>query len=143
MIEEYITDICKLLNINKPSISYDNSNFTTDTMMAQCDVINNVIYLNNLDKLNPDYFLSIAHELRHIYQYQKYKDFYMSDYKTSDQCSSIEEYNLQIAEIDANAFASIVMTDCFHVQPQWKGMSYKVINAINNRINVLSHELKH
>ena len=29
MIEEYITDICKLLNINKPSISYDNSNFTT------------------------------------------------------------------------------------------------------------------
>lgn len=37
MIQEYITDICKLLKIKVPSVSYDASNFTTDTMMDQCD----------------------------------------------------------------------------------------------------------
>lgn len=59
MIEEYITDICKLLNINKPSISYDNSNFTTDTMMVQCDVIIQIIY--QLYGLLPDIYLVLMH----------------------------------------------------------------------------------
>lgn len=38
MIEEYITDICYLLNIKEPYVSYDVTGFATDTTMAQCDV---------------------------------------------------------------------------------------------------------
>ena len=137
MIEKFITDICELLDITVPSISYDISHFSTKTTMAQCELTNNVIYLNKLDKPNPDYLFAIAHELRHIFQYQYDEQFYLSNYKTSDNCSSIEEYNLQIAEVDANAFASIVMVEYFRMQPQWNGLSNKVIDSINNRINVL------
>lgn len=137
MIEEFITDICDLLDIKVPSISYDTSHFQTKTTMAQCEPINSVIYLNKLDKPNPDYLFAIAHELRHIFQYQDNEIFYLSKYKTSDKCSSIEEYNLQIAEVDANAFASIVMVEYFRMQPQWNGLSNKVIDAINDRINFL------
>ena len=109
--------------------------------MAQCELTNNVIYLNKLDKPNPDYLFAIAHELRHIFQHKNDEQFYLSNYKTSDNCSSVEEYNLQIAEVDANAFASIIMVEYFKLQPQWNGLSDKVINAINDRINIIIHEL--
>ena len=141
MIEEFITDICELLDIPVPSISYDTSHFPTETTMAQCEPINSVIYLNKIDKPNPNYLFAIAHELRHIFQYQDNEQFYLSNYKTSDKCSSIEEYNLQIAEVDANAFASIIIVEYFHMQPQWNGLSNKVIDAINDRINIIILEL--
>lgn len=137
MIEEFITNICELLEIEVPKISYDTSHFPTKTTMAQCEPSANVIYLNKIDKPNPDYVFSIAHELRHIYQYQNDKQFYLSGYKPSNKCSSVEEYNLQIAEVDANAFASIVMTDFFSMKPQWYGLSNKVIETIENRIKFL------
>lgn len=134
MIKEFITDVCELLEIKVPKISYDTIHFVTKTTLAQCEPVTNTIYLNKVDKLNPDYVFSIAHELRHIYQYQTDKEFYLSGYKPSNKCSSVEEYNLQIAEVDANAFASIVMTDFFSIKPQWNGLSNKVINEINKRI---------
>ena len=141
MIEEFITGICELLDIPVPSISYDTSHFPTKTTMAQCELTSNTIYLNKLDKPNPDYLFAIAHELRHIFQYQNDKQFYLSNYKTSDRFSSVEEYNLQIAEVDANAFAGIIMIQYFHLKPQWNGLSDKVINAINSRISIIIHEL--
>lgn len=141
MIEEFIADICELLDIPVPSISYDTSHFATKTTMAQCELTSNTIYLNKLDKPNPDYLFAIAHELRHIFQYHDNEQFYLSKYKTSDNCSSIEEYNLQIAEVDANAFASIIMVEYFHMKPQWNGLSNKVIDAINDRINIIIRKL--
>lgn len=141
MIEEFITDVCELLKIEVPKISYDTSHFPTKTTLAQCEPTANIIYLTKIDKLNPDYVFSIAHELRHIYQYQTDEEFYLSGYKPSNKCLSIEEYNLQIAEVDANAFASIIMVEYFSMKPQWNGLSDKTISAIDNRINIIIHEL--
>ena len=137
MIKEFITDVCELLEIRVPKISYDTTHFATKTTMAQCKPETNTIYLNKVDKPNPDYVFFIAHELRHIYQYQIDEKFYLSGYKPSNKCSSVEEYNLQIAEVDANAFASIVMSDFFSIKPQWNGLSNKVIDAIEKRIKFL------
>ena len=138
MIKEFITDVCELLEIKAPKVSYDTSHFSTKTTLAQCEPETNTIYLNKTDKLNPDYVFSIAHELRHIYQYQTDEKFYLSKYKPSNKCSSVEEYNLQIAEVDANAFAAIVITDFFSLKPQWDGLSNKVIVAIEERIKFLT-----
>lgn len=137
MIKEFITDVCELLEIEIPKISYDTSHFPTKTTLAQCEPTANIIYLTKVDKPNPDYVFSIAHELRHIYQYQTNEEFYLSGYKPSNKCSSVEEYNLQIAEVDANAFAAIIMTDFFSLKPQWHGLSNKVIDTIEKRIKFL------
>lgn len=137
MIKEFITDVCEFLEIGVPKISYDTTHFATKTTMAQFEPETNTIYLNKVDKPNPDYIFSIAHELRHVYQYQTDEEFYLSGYKSSNKCSSVEEYNLQIAEVDANAFASIIMTDFFSVKPQWNGLSDKVIDTIEKRIEFL------
>lgn len=111
----FINDICDILDISAPSVSYDTSNFPTDTMMAQCSSDGSTIYLKKYDKPNPEQLFSIAHELRHIWQIHNNEQLYFSSYKPIDLCSSVEEYNLQIAELDANAFASIVMVDFFHL----------------------------
>lgn len=137
MIKEFITDVCELLEIEIPKISYDTSHFPTKTTLAQCEPTANIIYLTKVDKPNPDYVFSIAHELRHIYQYQTDEEFYLSGYKPSNKCLSVEEYNLQIAEVDANAFAAIIMTDFFSMKPQWNGLSGKVVDTIEKRIKFL------
>lgn len=137
MVEDFINDVCELLDIEVPIISYDTSNFLTDTTMALCNPILNVIYIKKTDTPDPDYVFCIAHELRHLYQYQFDEQHYLSGYTPSNNCSSVEEYNLQIAEVDANAFASIVMQDFFSMKPQWSGLSDKVVDAINKRINFL------
>ena len=57
------------------------------------------------------------------------KNFFFADYKELGELD-IESYNLQIAEIDANAFAYIVMVDLFGVKPLFSGMSPKIISEI-------------
>lgn len=76
MIKEYISDICNILNISIPSVSYDTSNFPTNTMMAQCSSDGSTIYLKKYNKPNPDQLFSIAHELRHIWQIQNDEQLY-------------------------------------------------------------------
>ena len=140
MINDFITEICSILNINKPSVSYDTSHFATDTMMAQCNPSGDTIYLKKKDKPDPDYLFSIAHELRHVWQLSADKDLYFSNYKPVDMLGN-EKYNNQLAEIDANAFASLIMIDFFHLQPLYHGLSASTIASIKDRMEFISHEL--
>ena len=134
MIHEFINDVCDILNISVPAISFDTSNFQSDTMMAQIDSSGTTIYLKKLSKPNPDQFFSVAHELRHKWQIQTDKEWYFSDYKPRELCSSVEEYNLQFAEIDAHAFAGIVMEGFFHLKPLFQGLSDVAKDKIYNRM---------
>lgn len=137
MIYDFINDICDILNISVPSVSFDTSNFPTDTMMAQCSPDGDTIYLKRYDKPNPDQFFSIAHELRHIWQIQNDEELYFSTYKPIDLLSSVEEYNIQIAELDANAFAGLIMMDFFNLKPQFLGISDSVKAKIFERMEYL------
>lgn len=122
MIYDFIQDVCNILNISIPSVSFDTSNFLTKTTMAQVDISNNTIYIKKFDKPNPDQFFAIAHELRHIWQVQNDESYFFDNYVSSDLCNSVEDYNLQIAEIDANAFAGLVMISFFGLKPLFKGV---------------------
>lgn len=141
MIQDYIEDICNILNIPVPKISYDTSHFHSNTMMAQVDSSGKTIYLKKYNKPNFDQLFSIAHELRHVWQIKYNEKFYLETYKTIDLCSSTEEYNLQPAEIDANAFAYIVMVDFFQRQPLFHGLSENVKVKIMERVNEIVTEL--
>ena len=45
MIKEFITDVCELLEIKVPKISYDTTHFATKTTLSQCEPVTNTIYL--------------------------------------------------------------------------------------------------
>ena len=140
MVQKFIEEICDILNISIPLISYDTSHFQSDTMMAQCSSNGNQIFIKRYIKPHPDQFFSIAHELRHIWQIRTNHDLYFSNYQTVEIIGP-EKYNLQIAEVDANAFASVIMIDFFHLQPQYKGLSDSIISAIKKRIDEIVIEL--
>lgn len=137
MIKEFVSEICEIIDISIPEISYDTSNFASDTMMAQVDSDGKTIFVKKYDKPNPDQLFSIAHELRHISQIKNDYKLYFSEYKTIDMCSSIEEYNLQIAEIDANAFAGLIMMDFFNLKPLFEGIPDSVKSKIFERMEYL------
>lgn len=136
MFNSFIVDICEILDIEVPKIEYKNA-FDTPTMMACCDSNGTTIYIKPIDNPNLDYFFAIAHELRHIWQIQIDKEFYFSTYMPANLFLSIDDYNLQDAEIDANAFAGMVMVDFFQVKPLYQGLSDKVKTEINKRINTI------
>jgi Zn-dependent peptidase ImmA (M78 family) len=139
LINDIIIDICDLLDIDFPAVSYDTSHFTTETMMAQADVNNNIIYIRHKDNIDLDYIFFIAHELRHLCQASTDREYYFANYKTSDKCESVEEYNLQIAEIDAHAFAGMYLIVEYNAKPLFKGLSDKVKNKIYKRIEKLKN----
>ena len=103
--------------------------------MAEINEKGSKIYLMKKSNPDPDYLFAIAHEMRHIWQAKTNMDLYLSNYKTASQFSSINEYNLQLAEVDANAFAAIVMINMFGVKPTWNNLSDKVIAAIEQQMN--------
>lgn len=141
MIDRFVHDICEALHIKEPAVSYDTSNFQTDTMMAQCDTSGSTIYIKKYDAPNPDQLFSIAHELRHIWQIQNDEDLYFSSYKPVELCSGVEEYNLQPAELDANAFAGLVMIRYFHLKPLFTGVPASVKEKVYDRMEVLNSVL--
>lgn len=136
MIYNFVQDICEILEIPVPEISFDTSCFLTKTTLAQIDINNNTIYMKKIDKPNPDQFFAIAHELRHMWQAQNNRELYFSSYKTSNLYHSIEEFNLQLAEIDANAFAGVIMADFFHLKPTFDNLSESVKDKIYERMKL-------
>lgn len=136
MIDDYISDVCNILNINIPLVSFDTSKFQTKTMMAQCLSDGSVIYIRKTDKPDPDYFFAIAHELRHVWQIKTDKRLYFSNYKTID-ILGVEKYNLQLAELDANAFAMSIMQDFFGLQAQFSNLPDYIKRKIYDRSEII------
>lgn len=137
MVERFINDVCEILGINPPVISNDTSQFTSATMMAQCSPDGSTIYIKPCDKPNPDNLFAIAHELRHVWQIQNDRQLYFAEYKPIELCESVEAYNLQPAEIDANAFSGLVMIDFFHIRPLFQGLPESVKSEIFKRMEAL------
>lgn len=130
MIDEYISEVCGILGITAPKVSNDTSNFRSKTMMAQCSSNGETIYIAKADKSTPDYMFAIAHELRHVWQIRTNPDLYLNDYKPVGELS-VEDYNNQLAELDANAFGAIIMANLFGVKPLWNNLSQNTIDNIN------------
>lgn len=137
MIKEFLCNICDMLSIPIPAISFDTSHFLTNTTLAQLDPSGTIIYLKKCDGINPDQLFAVAHELRHIWQTKNNNPLYFSSYKPIELCSSIEEYNVQIAELDANAFAGLVMINLFHLKPLFKGLPDSVKEKISEQMELL------
>lgn len=137
MIWNFIDDVCGQLKIDVPVVSFETSHFPTKTTMALCSQDSSTIYLKKSRRATPDYLFAIAHELRHIWQIRNDYDLYFSKYRPADQCASLEEYNLQAAELDANAFAWLVMEDSFHLTPLFHGVPESVKSKISERMEQL------
>lgn len=136
-ILEFINIVCEDLEIEIPEISYNETVFNTETQLALfngSEIILRKSYANMLDA-----YFAIAHELRHAWQIETDEQYYLGNY-FENSADNIVAYNLQIAEIDANAYAYVVMSDLFGVKPLFNGMDKNVIQAIESRANSIWNE---
>ena len=128
-MEDFISEVCSILFISKPNIEYKPQEFfPTSTMLAMCTSDGTTVYVRHSEDITPDLLFSIAHELRHCWQIQN-KPEMLDGYRES-QDLTVEEYNLQQAEIDANAFAGVIMVDFFGIKPLFQGLPENVKDRI-------------
>ncbi len=142
-IDNYILKTCHFLNIEPPKVSYDTSHFPTLTTWAQASSDGTEIYLQEpqfVGENELDYLFALTHELRHIWQIRNDRDKWLGDYKQRCECD-LETYNLQPAEIDANAFAAYYIEGIFGAKSLFNGLSESVIEKMEDRKREIFREM--
>lgn len=133
---KFSREICDILDIPVPVIKLVSADrMHTDTQIAA--LTPDAVLIRNDIEVSAELFFSLAHELRHAYQIASGES--LEEYRTSDRIS-IEQYNLQPLEVDANAFGALVMSDYFGIVPQFYNMPDTVRKAISDRMKQLQKE---
>ena len=104
---KFAREICDILEISVPDIKFVSADrMHTGTQIAA--LTPNAVLIRDDIAVSPELFFALAHELRHAHQIAHGKS--LEEYRTSDRIS-IEQYNLQPLEVDANAFGALIMSD--------------------------------
>lgn len=126
-IEAFVSKVCKILEISSPKLCVTDD-MPTSTMMAYYCKDEDTLYYRETHKNEYDVYFSISHELRHKWQYEYYPSIFVF-YKTSDKVS-VDEYNSQEVELDANAFATVALEELLGITPLFNGLSDSVVEDI-------------
>lgn len=133
-LESYISALCKNLDIAPPCVHYDSTDMQSKTTIAQVARSGEDIYLKKLEGQDErDVLFATAHEMRHIWQIQKHEEEFFKNYKPLNLCSDIDEYNIQDAELDANAYATAVMLVFFKGKPLFNSLNKTAKDEIYRR----------
>lgn len=133
---KFSREICDILDISAPDIKFVSADrMRTGTQIAA--LTPNAVLIRDDIAVSPELFFALAHELRHAHQIAHGKS--LEEYRTSDRIS-IEQYNLQPLEVDANAFGALIMSDFFGIVPQFRNMPDTVRKAIKDRMKQLQKE---
>ncbi|WP_195479529.1 hypothetical protein [Coprococcus comes] len=133
---KFSREICDILDIPVPFIKFVSADrMHTGTQIAA--LTPNAVLIRDDIAVSPELFFALAHELRHAYQIAGGES--LEEYRTSDRIS-IEQYNLQPLEVDANAFGALIMSDFFGIVPQFRNMPDTVRKAIKDRMKQLQKE---
>ncbi len=129
-LRKFMKSICIDLDIKMPVLEIS-SDFPTPTTLALYDSKFDKIKIRKSYEVPFDLFFSVAHELRHKYQIM-YNTCDLSYYTSSNKISK-REYNLQSAEIDANAYAYLIMKATFNVECFFNGLDKDIIETIKDK----------
>lgn len=142
-INKIVKEVSIMLNIKEPIIKYDTSSFESNTQFASANVKDYIIYLNDKMPNELDIYFAVAHEMRHLWQYQNesWRDT-ITKHRSNSKLST-QEYNSQAEEVDANAFATYFMINNFNVRPLFNGFNSKMKRKTLNRYFQIKKELDH
>lgn len=137
-LRNYTTALAVVLKIRPPVISSKKPKGVSATQFGALDVNTRSIWVRRgIDER--DIYFAVAHEMRHLWQFEKHHE--MFDEYQSNSVLSIHEYNLQPAELDANAFAFLIMRRWFGLEPLFNGLNDGTKQKIRARAKVIEAEL--
>ncbi len=143
LLNRYMILLCEDLQIKKPRVQMvggADRRFPTATTLALLSGDGASILVRRRPERDPDLLLAVAHELRHAWQMAYHREEYFADYRPREDFADLEAYNLQPAEIDANAYAASTLEGLFGVSPLWQGYTDRVIDAIRERKKEINEE---
>lgn len=76
--------------------------------------------------------------MRHVYQEEK--DLIKQDYKKKNE-TTLSDYNTQENEIDANAFAMVILFNVLGIVPSFENLDQMAITRIKARAREIKKEL--
>lgn len=133
--------VCRDLGVDPPSVVLrSRRQMPTETTLAMLSEDGSSLLLRRDKQTGFDAAFSVAHELRHKWQQQTDPERWFTGYRPSADCADADEYNLQPAELDAQAYAMLVMITLFNVRPLFHGLSDRVIAAIRRRAEEIIEE---
>ena len=136
LCEQFVKDVCAILHIDAPRVEFvPAESMRTDSQLA-ASIPGKILVVNDV-KVSPELFLALAHELRHVYQIANGAN--LEEYQTSDKMT-VDEYNLQPLEVDANAFAFLIMEFMFGISPQFESLDQSARDAITSRAEQILSE---
>lgn len=133
---QFIKIICNTLEISIPKI-YKVQRLSTPTTLAEYDKEKDILFYVDLGNL--DIYFTIAHELRHKWQFKYHLDWF-DNYNPSKKISLIE-YNMQRVELDANGFAVVACADLLGLEPTFDGVDKIIVNAIYDMADKIAEEM--
>lgn len=118
-INKYIKEICRLLELGNVKISNGTEKFHLEIFEEKPMSIyipeEDTLYVERLTEPTPKLLYYIAYGLRHAWQKKYYPVIFYTTYKKRTEENSLERFLLQSAEIDAHAFADIIMRSYFRL----------------------------
>lgn len=135
---DFVRTVCAVLGIDPPRIE-QGEKLGTGTSLAETESDGSAIRIASADP-SPDLYFALAHELRHVWQIRTNEQKWLAGYRPSSALDLIA-YNMQPAEIDANAFAAIVMHDVFRLRPVFQSLPEDIIKKIYARADEIAREL--
>lgn len=127
------------LNIKCPKISFGLDGRTSGniaaTILDSNKKVKEIMIINDYNNIL-DALLAVCHEMRHIYQ-SVYDEHILDGYIELGSGISFEAYNLQAAEVDANAYASLFIQANFGIKPLFQNFQEPVRKKIEKRIDFL------
>ena len=130
-IDRFISEVCADLLIRRPRVV--RKKMISDTMIAMIRSDGAELALRRNAAVTPDLFFALAHELRHGWQIAHPELGLLDGYRDRSECATVEEYNLQPAELDANAYAAIVMERDFGLKALFQGLPDTVRKEIRKK----------
>lgn len=142
-IQEFADLVCDILEIDVPVIRQESKGDTakvktSETQLAAASPDGREILLFQIGE-KMDLYFALAHELRHVWQ-KKNRPRLINGYLPSSMLD-IDTYNLQPAELDANAFGVIIMANFFHVRPLFRGLKEGTVDRIMEEAARIVREL--
>lgn len=115
MINNYVKMICGMLQLPMPQVFYSD-NALQPGQHARLTQDGKQLYLRKQKAASLDQLFAASSELRREWQRRNDNARYYGEYKSSEELP-LREFSMQPAEVDANAFAAVVVSAFFGVEP--------------------------
>ena len=132
MINNYVRMICGMLQVPVPQMFYNDSALQPGEH-ARLTPDGRQLYLRKLKTASLDQLFAASSELRREWQRRTDNARYCGGYKSRDELP-LREFSLQPAEVDANAFAAVVVSAFFGVEPVFDEFPGVTRSRIESRI---------